>query len=71
MKTGNWEQWKWLEDNQHYGEVVLSILRHMKVVKSHGPDQLYPRALWEAREEIANALAEIYESTLDISEKIG
>ena len=41
---------------------VLEVLRRIKVDKSPGPDDVYPRTLWEAREEIAGPLAEIFES---------
>jgi len=34
------------------------------VDKSPGPDQAHPPILWEAREEIAQALAEIFASSL-------
>eukprot|EP00061_Rhincodon_typus_P006953 g28114.t1 len=37
-------------------EEVLNILECMKVDKSPGPDQIYPRILQETREEIAGAL---------------
>lgn len=45
---------------------MLHVLRHMKVEKSLGIDQLYLRTLWEARKEILGALAEIYASLLAI-----
>ena len=32
---------------------VLEVLKCIKVDKSPGPDELYPRTLWKAREEIA------------------
>ena len=36
----------------------------MKIDKSPGPDGIYPRILWEAREEIAEPLALIFMSSL-------
>ena len=42
---------------------VLEVLKRIKVDKSPGPDEVYPRTLWEAREEIAGPLAEIFESS--------
>jgi len=47
---------------------VLEVLKHIKVDKSPGPDEMYPRTLWEAREGITGPLAEIFESSIDISE---
>eukprot|EP00061_Rhincodon_typus_P001735 g15620.t1 len=41
-------------------EVVLDILQHIKVDKFPGPDQVYPRTLWEVREVIAGPLTEIF-----------
>ena len=41
---------------------VLEVLKRIKVHKPPGPDEVYPRTLWEAREEIAGPLAEIFES---------
>ena len=41
---------------------VLVVLKRLKVDKSPGPDEVYPKSLWEAREEIAGPLAEIFES---------
>ena len=41
-------------------EEVLEVLKCIKVDKSPGPDEVYPRMLWEAREEIAGPLAEIF-----------
>ena len=35
---------------------VLEALAALKVDKSPGPDELCPRLLWEAKEEIAGAL---------------
>eukprot|EP00061_Rhincodon_typus_P017175 g45751.t1 len=41
------------------GEVVLDVLKCTKVDNAPGPDQVYPRTLWEVREVIAGPLAEI------------
>eukprot|EP00061_Rhincodon_typus_P017660 g46451.t1 len=43
---------------------VLEVLEYMKVEKSPGPDQIYPKTLQEARKEIAGALADILASSL-------
>ena len=43
---------------------VLAILDRVKIDKSPGPDGIYPRILWEAREEIAEPLALIFASSL-------
>ena len=43
---------------------MLEVLKRIKVDKSPGPDEVYPRTLWEAREEIAGPLAEIFESSI-------
>eukprot|EP00061_Rhincodon_typus_P015259 g42835.t1 len=40
-------------------EKVLDILKRIKVDKSLGPDQAYPRILWEVREVIARFFAEM------------
>ncbi|WP_221627757.1 hypothetical protein, partial [Proteus mirabilis] len=40
------------------------VLKRIKVDKSPGPDQVYPRTLWEAREVIAGPLAEIFVSSI-------
>ena len=45
-------------------EEVLAILESVKIDKSPGPDGIYPRILWEAREEIAQPLALIFVSSL-------
>lgn len=45
---------------------VLHVLRCMKVDKSPGPNQIYPRTRQEAREEIAGALAERDASSLTV-----
>eukprot|EP00061_Rhincodon_typus_P003751 g20883.t1 len=41
-------------------EEVLDGLKHIKMDKTPGPDQVYPRVLWEAREMIAGPVAEIF-----------
>lgn len=43
---------------------VLSVLKHIKVDKSPGSDQMQPRTLWKAREEIMEAFAEIFSPSL-------
>eukprot|EP00061_Rhincodon_typus_P018473 g47652.t1 len=51
--------------NVHFREEeVLDILKRIKVDKSLGPDQVYPRALQEAKEVIAGPLAEIFVSSI-------
>eukprot|EP00061_Rhincodon_typus_P004655 g23099.t1 len=45
-------------------EEVLKVLECMMADKSPGPDQIYPRTLHDAREEIAGALADIFASSL-------
>eukprot|EP00061_Rhincodon_typus_P010248 g34398.t1 len=45
-------------------EKVLNVLKHIKMDKSMGPDQVYPRTLWEAREEIAGPFTEIFVSSI-------
>jgi len=45
-------------------EEVLEVLKNIKVDKSPEPDRVYPRILREAREEIAEALAKIFVSSL-------
>ncbi|GCC34259.1 hypothetical protein chiPu_0012732 [Chiloscyllium punctatum] len=37
-------------------EDVLGILKNLRIDKSPGPDGIYPRIMWEAREEIAEQL---------------
>eukprot|EP00061_Rhincodon_typus_P004053 g21634.t1 len=49
-------------------EEVLEVLKPIKVDKSLGPDEVYPRTLCEAREEIAVTLAEIFVSLAATSE---
>ncbi|XP_067869988.1 uncharacterized protein [Heterodontus francisci] len=49
-------------------EDVLEALKHIKVDKSPGPDQVYPRMLWEAKVETAGVLAEIFVSSLAMGE---
>eukprot|EP00061_Rhincodon_typus_P004436 g22578.t1 len=43
-------------------EDMLEILKRTKVDKSMGPDQVYPRTLWEVREKITGPQAEIFVS---------
>ena len=43
---------------------VLEVLKRIKGDKFPGPDEVYPRTLWEAMEEIAGPLAEIFESSI-------
>eukprot|EP00061_Rhincodon_typus_P013570 g40018.t1 len=40
-------------------EVVLDLLKNIRVDKSPGPDDIYPRLLRETKEEIAGALTKI------------
>ena len=40
---------------------MLEVLKCIKVDKSPGPE-VYPRTLWETREEIVGPLAEVFES---------
>eukprot|EP00061_Rhincodon_typus_P004021 g21573.t1 len=47
-------------------EEVLNILKLIKVDKSPGPDQVYPRTLWEAREVIAGPFVEVFVSSIAI-----
>eukprot|EP00061_Rhincodon_typus_P015029 g42476.t1 len=49
-------------------EVVLGLLKRIKLDKSPGPDVIYPRLLREAREEIAGALTKIFISSLATGE---
>lgn len=39
-----------------------AVLKRIKVDKSPGPDQVHPLAIWEAQEEIEDALAKIFAS---------
>lgn len=43
---------------------VLAVLKQMEMDKSPRSDQVHPGTLWEASEEIAKALAEIFVSSL-------
>eukprot|EP00061_Rhincodon_typus_P004352 g22372.t1 len=43
-------------------QLVLETLECMKVDKSPGPYQVYPRILQDAKEEIAGSLADIFAS---------
>eukprot|EP00061_Rhincodon_typus_P013885 g40535.t1 len=45
-------------------EEVLGVLKYIKVDKFPGPDGIYPKLLWEAREELAGALTDIFASSL-------
>ena len=47
---------------------VLEVLKRIKVDKSAGPDEVYPRTMWDAREVIAGSLAEIFESSVVMGE---
>eukprot|EP00061_Rhincodon_typus_P001904 g16095.t1 len=49
-------------------EEVLDGLKSIKVDKYSGPDQMYPRTLWEAREVIAGPLDEIFISLIATGE---
>eukprot|EP00061_Rhincodon_typus_P002893 g18762.t1 len=44
-------------------ELVLGLLRSIKVHKSLGPNEIYPRLLREAGEEIAGALTKTFVSS--------
>lgn len=56
--TGD-NQWKCLEGNQFWVEVVLKVLTHTKVDKSPWHVQIYPRTPLDAREEITGDLVEM------------
>ena len=43
---------------------MLKVLKRIKVDKSPGPDEVYPRTLWEAWEEIEGPRAAIFDSTM-------
>ena len=43
---------------------MLKVLKCIKVDKSPGHDEVYPRTLWEAWEEIAGPRAAIFESSM-------
>ena len=45
-------------------EVVLEVLKGIKIDKSPGPDEVYPRTLWKTREEIVGPRAEIFDSSI-------
>eukprot|EP00061_Rhincodon_typus_P010244 g34391.t1 len=49
-------------------EVMLDVLKHIKVDKSLGLDEVYPSTLREAREVIARPLAEIFISSIATGE---
>ncbi|MFB2351557.1 hypothetical protein, partial [Priestia megaterium] len=44
---------------------VLALLRNLKVDKSPGPDRIFPRTLREVCVEIAGALMEIFQMSLE------
>ena len=48
---------------------ALELLKRIKVDKFPGPDEMYSRTLWEAREEIVGPLAEIFESSIVTGER--
>eukprot|EP00061_Rhincodon_typus_P003312 g19780.t1 len=51
--------------NGHIGEEeVLNILKHIKVDKSLGPNQVYTRTMWETRDVNAGPLADIFVSSI-------
>ncbi|XP_072415582.1 phosphatidylethanolamine N-methyltransferase isoform X1 [Chiloscyllium punctatum] len=52
-------------------EEVLDVSKRVKVDKSPGPDQVYPRTLWEAKEVIAGPLAEIFVSSIVTGDYFG
>ena len=43
---------------------MLKVLKRIKVDKSPGPDEVCPRTLWEAWEEIAGSRAAIFEPSM-------
>lgn len=51
-------------------DVVLVVIKRIKVNKSPGDDQVLPRTLWEAREEIVETLAEIFALLLATDEDL-
>ena len=55
-----------LEEVDIQKEDVLAILKSLRIDKSPGPDGIYPRILWEARDEIAEPLALIFMSSLSM-----
>eukprot|EP00061_Rhincodon_typus_P005606 g25316.t1 len=46
------------------GLMYKQCLRNFKGLESPGPHVIYPRILWEGREEIAEPLAMIFSSSL-------
>eukprot|EP00061_Rhincodon_typus_P011508 g36566.t1 len=59
MKVGELEEIS--SDILKHVHITEEVLKHIKVDKSLGPDQVFPRTLWEAREEIAGwPLAEVF-----------
>eukprot|EP00061_Rhincodon_typus_P013692 g40225.t1 len=59
-----------LENSPYYrrGGAGGLLKKKMKVDKSPEPDRVYPKALWEAREEIVGHLAEIFVSSTAMGE---
>ena len=55
-----------LEELDIHEEDVLAILKSQRIDKSPGPDGIYPKNLWEARDEIAEPLALIFMSSLSM-----
>eukprot|EP00061_Rhincodon_typus_P008771 g31679.t1 len=55
-----------LEEVDVSKEDVLGILSKLKIDNSPGPDGIYPRILWEARDEIAEPLVMIFSSSLSM-----
>lgn len=47
---------------------MLEVLKYIKVAKSPGHDQVYPRMLWEAQEQIARNLQNILVISLTTGE---
>eukprot|EP00061_Rhincodon_typus_P003039 g19135.t1 len=61
------DEWvKNLENINILKEEVLGILNCIKVDKTQGPDEIHTRLLREVREEIAEALADNFASSLTV-----
>eukprot|EP00061_Rhincodon_typus_P009395 g32871.t1 len=45
-------------------EEVLSVMKCINVDMSQGPNGIYPRILWKARDEIAGALLDTFANSL-------
>ena len=61
-----WETSKVVMEPMTIKEVeVLALLRNLKVDKSPGPDRIFPRTLREVCVEIAGALTEIFQMSLE------